>query len=151
VSDAPKVLGREMQQRGTRWLAKFGPLEYVIETAQPHIAEGDCITWIYYDYATNGARCAGRSVPVVGPLHWCIEAIERELLSIREAIPEPMAPAVEPHPTNAELIATALEAHSKLGLAVMFIVDPQPLMQADAHAWNVLKDALSELERRLVK
>ena len=87
VSDAPKVLGREMQQRGTRWLAKFGPLEYVIETAQPHIADGDCITWIYYDYATNGARCAGRSVPIIGPLHWCVAAIERELLSIRATIP----------------------------------------------------------------
>ncbi len=53
--------------------------------------------------------------------------------------------------TNAELIATALEAHEKLGLAVMFIVDPQPLMKEEGHAWTALGTALSELERRLAK
>jgi hypothetical protein len=59
-------------------------------------------------------------------------------------------PAEHPElkPTNAELVAKAKEAHDLLGLAVMFIVDPQPVMENE-HAWYVLKDVLSELERRL--
>lgn len=84
--ETPTVLGVAMTKAGSRWRLKLGPIEYTIETDQRGIDPSKAITWLYYDYSTGPVRVAGRTVPVIGPLHWCVAAIEGELRVMRAAI-----------------------------------------------------------------
>lgn len=85
-SEPPKILGMEMQCIGnSAWRLAIGDFDARIEKMMLDTSEDD--SW--------GGALFGRIVAWRLPLADCIAAIERELLSIRAAIPSPLDEQVE--------------------------------------------------------
>ena len=77
MADAPKILGVEMTPLGRCWMASFGLVWVSITVWDRNL----CASAFINDRPVRDASAV--------PIPDCIAAIERELLKIREAIPEP--------------------------------------------------------------